>query len=470
MARTPRLLALAVVVALAGCDALGGDDPAVVSGTVVNAETSRPITGATVQIRPLGVEMVSDSVGAFVATVEADSAVVLEITAFKVGFEGTTATTTVEPGQALSVPALELRPTTGDDGTSGPATSITLSARTPESIGVSEAGGDETATLEFVVLDADERPVDNAHAVDLAVRILQGPDGGEFLSPAAPETVRTDENGTAAVTLTTGTRAGVVQIEVVATTDGGRAIRSQPITVVIHGGFPDQGHVSLGFVRRNEPCLFKNACAIGVQAIVGDQYANPVQTGTQVYFTSTTGVVGGSAATGPDGTAGVTLLTGNPFPPDGYGTVTARTSGANGVPIEAQATLLLSGTTRVTLVTAGTDLGAYEYVVSDPNGNPLSAGTSVTVTAEGENVVARGDVDVVLRDELSPGPGRTEFRFTIGVDDPTSEDAPRVDEILIKVSSENGDVVASRPAQGRARRAGAGLLVPGRPVTAPIER
>ena len=303
MARTPRLLVLAVVVALAGCDAFSGDDPAVVSGTVVNAETSRPLTGATVQVRPLGLEMASDSVGAFVASLEIDSTTVVEVTAFKTGFRDTVLTATVEPGQALTLPALALAPTTGDDGTSGPATSVTLSARTPQAVGVSEAGGDETASLVFVVLDADERPISTAHAVDLAVSIIQGPEGGESLSPAAPATVRTDENGEAVVTLTSGTKAGVVQVEAVATTAEGRAIRSQPITLVIHGGFPDQDHFTLSFDQLNNPALGIANYAVGANVLVGDQYANPVQVGTQVYFTATSGVVSGSAPTDASGVA-----------------------------------------------------------------------------------------------------------------------------------------------------------------------
>ena len=465
MAHTPRLLALAVVVALAGCDALAGDDAAVVTGTVVNAETSRPITGATVQIRPLGIEMVSDSVGAFTATVEADSAVVLEITAFKTGFEGTVTTTTVEPGQALSVPALELRPTTGDDGTSGPATSVTLSARTPQSIGVSEAGGDETAVLEFVVLDADEKPVDTAHAVDLAVKIIQGPGGGEFLSPAAPETVRTDEDGRAVVTLTSGRKAGVVQIEVQATAGGGRTFRSQPITLAIHGGFPSQDHLSVVTAQKNHPALDVVGYEIDVTALVGDRYANPVQRGTQVYFTSTTGVIAGSGETQADGRARSVLVTGRPFPVGGaLSTATARTSGVDGEPISAETVFLLSGRPQLTLVTAGTDLGTYDYTVSDQHGNPLAPGTTITVTVEGQNVKARGDVAVSLGDFVEPGPKTTAFQFSITVADPQSEDAPRVDEIKIGVSGPNGSVSDSRVRSGSARRSGAGGLAPGRTV------
>ena len=466
MVRSRSLLPLVLLVALAGCDALSGEDSAVITGTVLNAETNRPITGATVQFRSMGIEILSDSVGGFTAELPVDSLTALDISAFKTGYQSTAATTTIEPGQTLSVPALLLVPSeTGTDGTSGPATSVTLSARTPEAIGVSEAGGVETATLEFIVLDADENPVDNANAVDLSVEILQGPAGGEFLSPAAPQTVRTDENGRATVTLTSGTRAGVVQIETRATTDDGRTIRSQPIALAIHGGFPDQTHFSVGAVIRNTPCLRINGCPIDIDALVGDRYANPVQEGTQIYFTASSGVIGGSSPTDKVGVAKTQLLTGNPFPADGYGTVTARTAGADGEQIEATTLFLLSGRSQVNLLTPGLGLGQYDYVVSDQNGNPLTKGTSITVTVEGTNVKAVGNVALTLDDEVFPGPGRTEFSFSIVVDDPTSDDAPNVDEIRIDVAGANGTVSASRT--GGAGRRGDNYLAPGIPVIAP---
>ena len=103
-------------------------------------------------------------------------------------------------------------------------------------------------------------------------------------------------------------------------------------------------------------------------------------------------------------------------------------------------------------------------MVEDQNGNPLAPGNSVSVTVEGQNVKARGAVSVTLDDVTTPGPGRTEFSFSIGVEDPESEDAPRVDEIVIEVSGPNGEVKASRVASGSARRSGAAALVTGRPV------
>lgn len=441
MPRFPLFLAAAVALALAGCDAFGGDDTAVLSGVVVNAETSRPLTGATIQVLGMNIEVVSDSVGGFEASFEVDSVDVVEIVAFKTGYQADTVAATVESGQALTVPALELQPTTGDDGTSGPAASITLAPRSSQSIGVSETGAQETAQLVFIARDADDRPVDNAHAVDIAVSIINGPDGGEFLSPAAPETVRTDENGEATVTLTSGTAAGVVQIETTAMVDG-RVIRSQPITLSIHGGFPNQDHFSVYPVQLNNPYLNVAGERVGISVIVGDRYANPVQAGTQVYFTTDAGVIQGSGQTDANGQATVDLITGNPYPQTGLVTVTARTSGIDGERIESSTRVVLTGTTTVELLSGGRELGTYAYRVTDQLGNPLAAGSTYSISVEGENVTISDGESYTMPDVLS---GRTDFSFTISADDPSSADAPRVDKIEISVSSPNGNVTAARP-------------------------
>lgn len=456
MHRFRYLLVFAVAATLVGCDALGSDDMAVLSGTVVNAETSRPLTGATVQVLGMDVELSSDSLGAFEASVDVDSTAFVEIIAFKTGYEADTVLVTVEAGQALTVPALQLQPTTGDDGTSGPAASITLAPRSSASIGVSETGAQETASLVFVARDADDRPVDNANAVDIAVSIINGPGGGEFLSPAAPATVRTNENGEATVTLTSGTAAGVVQIETVATV-GDRQIRSQPITLVIHGGFPNQDHMTVATQKRNYPGLGIQGLEIGVTALVGDRYANPVQAGTQVYFTTDSGVIQGSAPTGANGQASATLLTGNPYPADGWATITARTSGIDGERVEESTRVLLTGVPTIVLYTAGMDLGSYVYEVKDPNGNPLSEGTSINVSVEGTNVKTRGQVQVNLGDIVGAGPGRTQFEFSIGVADTESEESPSVDEIKISVTGPNGNVEGTRPGN-----LGPGVVIAGR--------
>ncbi|HEX9952244.1 MAG TPA: Ig-like domain-containing protein [Rubricoccaceae bacterium] len=452
LAASPLALLLALV--LAGCDAVSGGSDATLTGQVVNAETNRAVTGATVQILSMRVEEVSDSTGTYTAAIPVDSLMQVRVTAFKTGYAADTVTVTVEPGQAITVPALLLRAGAAGDGTSGPAASISLAPRSPQTVGVSGTGSTETASLVFIARDADGRPVDAAHAVNISVALIQGPGGGEFLSPAAPQTVRTNADGEASVTLTSGTAAGVVQVETRATVEG-RLIRSQPIMLVIHGGFPDAAHFTVGTVKLNFPGLVVAGITNQVEAIVGDRYGNPVQPGTQVYFTTNGGVVGGSSPTNAAGRAQVLLTSGNPLPlPSGLATVTARTAGPDGIQVQASSRVLFSGLTRVRLLTPGLDLGTYEYVVDDPLGNPLASGTSITVSVDGQNVATQGRTTVTLGDYLEPGEGRTRFQFRI-VPAPGSVDTPVVTQIKIEVTGPNGDVEAYRP----------GGLRPGQSVT-----
>ena len=443
---SPRVFTLALFAfLLAGCDAVGGgSEDAVLTGSVVNALTNRPIVGATIQVLSMGLEETSDSSGTYVASVPVDSLQQVRLVAFKTGYAADTVTVLVEPGQAVTVPAMELALGAGGDGTSGPAASITLAPRSSQSVGVTGTGSTETAQLVFVAKDADNNPVDATHAVDIAVSIIQGPGGGEFLSPAAPETVRTDEDGEAVVTLTSGTTAGVVQVETQATV-GGRTIRSQPITLVIHGGFPDQEHFGVAPLKRNFPGLVIQGITNQIAATVGDRYGNPVQPGTQVYFTTTGGLIGGSSETDISGEAVVDLMAATPFPNvTGFATVTARTAGANGVPLSASTRVLFSGLPVLRLLTPGMDLGEYTYTVSDPLGNPLAEGTTITVTVEGTAIVTSGRTSVTLSDQTSSGPGLTEFTFRVRPA-PNTEETPEITSISIAVTGPNGGVEGFRP-------------------------
>ncbi len=437
-------LALFLALVLAGCDAIGGGGDATLSGQVVNAETNRPISGATVQILSMRVEERSDSTGAYRASVGVDSMMQIRVVAFKTGYAADTVTVNVEPGQTVTVPPLLLREGAAGDGTSGPAASITLAPRSSQSVGVSGTGSNETASLTFVARDGDGRPVDAAHAVNISVSIIQGPGGGEFLSPAAPATVRTNANGEAAVTLTSGTAAGVVQVETRATVEG-RVIRSQPISLVIFGGFPDEAHFSVLATKRNFPGLAVQGITNAMEAIVGDRYGNPVQPGTQVYFTTTGGVIGGASATNDAGRASVMLTAANPLPRQtGFGTVTARTAGPNGVQVQTSSEVLFSGTPRITLQTAGMAVGSYQFTVEDELGHPLSSGTSITVTVDGENITTSGQMSATLGDVVTAGPGRTQFQFTVRPV-PGSETPPVITQIKIETSGPNGSAGGYRP-------------------------
>ena len=450
----PRLLGLLALVLLiiVGCDGIVDDNMATVRGEVVNALTNKPVVGATLQIPAMGKEWTSDSTGHFEYTMEVDSAATFEVVAFKTGYQSDGLRIQAVGGQSISIPAFRLMPATDapipGEG-SGPIASITLAERSSEAIGVTGGGSDETATLVFQALDAQGQPLTEDQAVDLGIRIANGPGGGEALSDA---TIRTDENGQAATTLTSGERSGVVQVEVTAEADG-RTVRSNPITLVIHGGLPHIDAFSTATSAFNIPGWNRHGETTTISTIVADRYNNPVQPGTQVYFTTTGGVIGGSAVTDENGQASVTLTSANPRPfhPQfgvGYAEVTASTSDENQQTIEANANdgktvVLFSGEPTLSLDTPGLSLGTYQYSVDDINSNPLAAGTTITVEVEGENVETTGQTDVTLDDTLFGGAGKTFFTFSIRPED--EEKTSRIDEIKIRAEGPNGTVEATRP-------------------------
>jgi hypothetical protein len=274
------------------------------------------------------------------------------------------------------------------------------------------------------------------------------PDGGEFIYP---ESAQTNNNGEVKVNLSSGTRAGVVQVVAEADVEGG-TIRSRPVSVAIHGGLPDQTHFSLGPERFNFPGLRRYGLQNGVAIVVGDRYGNPVKPGTAVYFTTDAGVVEGSALTDEQGRGSVQLISANPLPGDGIALITASTADDNEEVVTSQTAVVMSGVPVVTVAPTTAALGqTYSLSVTDQNGNPLAGGTNISVRVEGTKVKAVGNTSVQLDDtaflggltydDVVRGPGVTEFTFRAVEDLELDEDGnPSVETISILVSGPNGAI------------------------------
>lgn len=443
----------------AGCDSLSASGPVTYEGTVLDDASGDPIEGATITAEGTTTSTTTDADGAFSLVVEADSTgapITLIVSAS--GYEAATLFLEARVDETVELAAIRLEPEGAGPGTgtgaSREAESITLAARSSDVIGVREAGADETATLEFIVLDPSGRPINSDNAVELTFSIGNGPGGGETLEPA---TASTGSDGRADVTLTSGTRSGTVQVVATATVSE-RTIRSQPVTITITGGLPDADHFSVGPEKFNVAGYSILGVQTGVTAYVGDKYGNPVQLGTAVYFTTDGGIIEGSGVTNGLGAAGVTLVSAAPraskafdcggiaTDPRGYTTITASTSDENNETVSATTTVLYTSDPTIT-ITSPADLpfpGTYTFNVSDVFGHPLESGTNISVTAGGTNVQANGDVSVELGDYLCPGPGRTDFSFSITAADAESDEAPRLDLVTITVTGPNGDARLTR--------------------------
>lgn len=458
------LLLFAAVLAVVGCDAVEDEGGAVtLSGLVLDA-AQEPISGAFVRILPLDRVVETDELGRYSAVVEVDSAMQLTLTATKDGFAGGSTPVFAVPDRAIEVPTIRLQQTAGEAPESGLASNILLLEQSSQSIGVKESGAQEVASITFQLADSLGRPVVVDHAADVHFMFGAHPDGGEFIHPSS---ATTDNNGRVTVNLSSGTRAGAVQI-IAETAVLDRTIRSKPVSVAIHGGLPDQTHFSLGPETFNYPGLIAYGLRNPVSVVVGDKYANPVKEGTVVYFTTEHCVIVGSVPTNADGEGTVDFISANPLPPRGITVVTATTADEDRNDVVARIPMVLTGFPHIRFADPPpvfAELGhTYEVTIDDVNGNPLVEGTVITVEAQGSKVKAVGHTDVELSrtgffdgngdgdifdyEDVIRGHGITQFRFRAVEDlEAGGEGEPALEAIVISVSGPNGELkVALTPA------------------------
>jgi hypothetical protein len=404
----------------------GGDLPlpgskSIISGQVISQQTNFPLDSALVQIFGTTINLVilTDSQGKFLFEVELDSGEGLMLMTYKENYLPDTAEVTVVVGENLNVPviALEELENNNGGGPTGDPISIFLSSISSTTIGVKESGSEETTLLVFVVNDSSGRPIDLDHSVIVNFRLGSGPGGGEFLSPYSSPT---NNSGQATVSLTSGTKAGAVQV--IAEIDlGSEMITSLPVGITIHGGLPDYVHFSIAPVRVNFAGYNIFGLKDQIVAFVGDKYANPVRPETAVYFTTTGGIIEGSTLTDNQGIGSVELISAEPRPfhqtlGAGFATVTASTVDENSAIISRETIVLFSGIPQISVTPTSINIPnagsqSFSYYVGDQNGNPLAGGTSISVTVEGEDIDAQGDLDVSLPDTQSPA--WTQFNFLV---------------------------------------------------------
>jgi hypothetical protein len=144
-------------------------------------------------------------------------------------------------------------------------------------IAISETYETSQTTVYAQVFDAYSNPV--ADSTEVSFEIIQGPNGGEYLeAPASGHgpVIKQTSGGVASVSVNSGTQPGTVLM----TVSSGDA-PSTACAIGIAAGDPDSIMISLGEVNVNGDGTY----SLAVSAIVRDQYQNPVENGTAVYFT-----------------------------------------------------------------------------------------------------------------------------------------------------------------------------------------
>ncbi|REL33195.1 hypothetical protein DYD21_13150 [Rhodohalobacter sp. SW132] len=321
----------------------------------------------------------------------------------------------------------------------GEAASIFLESVSATDIGVMSTGQREDAQLVFQVVDEFGNPLVNSNSVDVSFRVGDHPDEDLNLSS---ETVRTNENGQASVTVTSGKISGTVQIIAEFEREDGTVRDSQPVRIVIHAGLPSQDHFTIVLDERNKTS--NRADEVTVEVLVGDKYGNAVADETAIYFTTNGGFIYGSSFTN-GGRAASPLTIGNPIPLNGIATITASTTGENEQSVSASTNMIFSGSPNISVTPetfniANAEDQQFDYSVTDSNGNPMEPGTNISVTVEGNEIDVLGDVDIsvgtpnAIFSNLSE---LTEYSFIIDDAEPDEiNDTPVY--ITIEVDGPNG--------------------------------
>jgi hypothetical protein len=419
------------------------EEAVTISGKVIDFDDGEPVNNAAVKMIVDSVEYgaTTNSEGKYSKTFNLKKNVDVRVIASKENYSGDTTKVFAVPGRTIEAPLLKIKKDSVLLTSTFPA-SIVLVGQTNFQIGVRESGDNETTTLTFEVRDSSGRPLDISNSVVVRFMLGASPGGGEFLYPT---TRKTNAAGQASVGLTSGTKAGVVQVIAEVTKDG-KTIRSNPVNVAIHGGLPDFNHFSVAPDLLNIPGLAIYGFENNISAYVGDKYSNPVKPNTVVYFNTTGGIIQGSAvSSGNNPVVSVKLITAAPYPVHpslgpGFATITASTANENNQTISKSTVVLFSGfpvnfsvtPTSFDIPNGGSQ--TFTYIVADENNNPIASGNTVSVIVEG-NVKARGDLSVNIPDTQSRA--WTVFSFSLEDADPARVELSNV-YIKIKVEGVNG--------------------------------
>jgi hypothetical protein len=422
----------------------GNNVKALISGQVVDQATGFPVDSALVRIfaNNFNTILYTAADGQFAYEDVVDLNEDLFILTYKKDYKLDSTTIIVTDVNQVAIPQIRLKELTGSGGSvSGDPVSIYLADITSTVIGVKESGSVETTRITFVVQDSSGIPIDEDHSVVVNYELGAGPGGGEFLSPYS---VETNSEGLAAVNLTSGIKAGAVQV-IAKINFLSNVITSLPVGVTIHGGLPDYDHFSIAPKDLNFPGYNIFGLTDPITTFVGDKYANPVRPETAVYFTTTGGIIQGSALTDESGIGVVDLISALPHPIHptlgaGFATVTASTIDENSNTISRETIVLFSGIPQISVTPSNISIanGSYEsfqYYLGDQNGNPLASGTTVRVDLDGEDVGIQGDVQFTLPDTQSPA--WTQFGFTV-YDTVDTVDVAKPVTVKITSSGPNG--------------------------------
>lgn len=295
----------------------------------------------------------------------------------------------------------------------GPLHSIAFISADRNQMSVKGVGGEENATLVFEARDLLGNPLDFANQAKLYFGFIGVAGNDEEVNPDSA--VTNPFTGRASVNVVSGTRSTVLQVFA---RNASGSIKSSPVPLVVHGGFPVDSLFTYTTVVRNISSKEKNP--VEVKMSLGDRYGNPVKPNTAVYFESSVGIIRASAFTDNQGIVSTTVT---PSENLGLRKIVASTVGESGgsvnVLLKKELSVLMSGVPVITvpkdtivLFDGGENL--IDYKVADAANNPISSGHSIQVSlggAVGGQVDVNGDIDIVTLDIVDTS--LTNYKMTL---------------------------------------------------------
>lgn len=468
--------ALILSVFLISCEA-NNNTSVTIQGEVNDGSSGNGIAGAALIINSpaafSGTFTSTDSSGSYLLdNIEITEATQFSITASQNGYISSEKTITALPEQVINLNFdLDAEGTDtggGDTGSGGggevvgepgiPA-AIILENVSETAINIRQTGGTVNSTFSFVVQDSSGRNMNEDTPVEVNFQIIKGPNGGESV---VPQRVETNASGVVVSNLFSGDSAGVVRMEAYIIRDDGVRISSTPILIAINGGFPapDRFYVAPRDYNVEGYGYLDSGTQYPITASVGDRYGNPVKVGTAVDFRTDAGRIDGSALTDNRGFASVDLSPDGSTPgigtaDVGFFTITAKTVDENNDYIERDVLMLFTTrTANITFTSGSFDIPSngsdnVNFTVTDLNGRPMAARTSIVVESLGDIEVS-GDVDVILGDYFTTGVGKTDFTVTLKDGDDQNNSTQNA-TLTVIVTTPNGNITRATISGTRAK-------------------
>jgi hypothetical protein len=297
-----------------------------------------------------------------------------------------------------------------------------------------------STAITYQIYDAGGNPLDDSRHVTVKFSMLfYGCETTGNPPTIVPDTAITNGNGQVTAMIAGDPKFGqaghATLIARAYYTKGGiiDSTEDREVAITVHGGVPDQHRFNLGVSQINFPGLDMMNITNDVSVHLFDKCGNPVAPNTAVSFKTSHGGIGtgksgsSTGVTDIDGNITQPLWSGKPYPEGAdslsigkaWSYVKAWTGSEAAPEVVDSVRVLWTGRPIITILsgpgssfndTTGS-VGPWFINVSDRFGNPLSAGTSISVDA-GQAEVS-GNVPMTMPDTWSKGSGSTDYVFAI---------------------------------------------------------